>query len=646
MESRRKLSRSTLALLHDIFMAAASFVIAFAVRLEPESLLGNGSLILQTAFCAMAVGGVVFILMGLYRGIWRYASIADLSRIVQAAFVTTAGVAIALFFLNRLEDFPRMILIIAFVLMVFLLGGTRLAYRSLKDRGLRGVLRSKHGKEPIIVIGADAEADAFIRRLKTSSDTPYTVASLVSLDPRSKGSSIQGVRVDGSLRDLQKVIHKLVARGIEPKRFALSPSALEASDIDELIAMAGELGMSLDRIPTSLTLQSGLDEEVRLRPVAIEDLLGRPQTKLDRSPLREFLAGKRVLVTGAGGSIGSELVRQIASYGPSELTLLDASEFALYKIDIEISERYPSLNLNSMIGDVRDTQRIEDVFGRAAPEIVLHAAALKHVPLVEANPNEAILTNAIGTRNVADACLRHRTKAMVLISTDKAVNPANVMGATKRLAESYCQALDLHSERRKQDLRFVTVRFGNVLGSTGSVVPRFRQQLERGGPLTITHPNITRYFMTISEAVELVLHAGEIGSRGSAAAGKIFVLDMGAPVRIIDLAKRMIELSGLKVERDIKIEITGLRPGEKLYEELLHDGEEAVPTERAGITLAQPRTVDYRVLEAALKKLQDAAQRRDRVSTLRLLKELVPEFTHEHEVPQRGAKIVSLPSSA
>ncbi|MGE0723813.1 MAG: UDP-N-acetylglucosamine 4,6-dehydratase family protein, partial [Alphaproteobacteria bacterium] len=334
----------------------------------------------------------------------------------------------------------------------------------------------------------------------------------------------------------------------------------------------------------------------------------------------------RVLVTGAGGTIGSELVRQIAAFGPARLALADASEFNLYSIDLEMAERHPDLPRAAILADVRDRVRVEAMVAAEAPQLVFHAAALKHVPMVELNPVEGVLTNAIGTRHVADACRAAGVEAMVLISTDKAVNPANVMGATKRLAESYCQALDLVEHRRNGGTRFVTVRFGNVLGSTGSVVPLFQRQLAQGGPLTVTHPEMTRYFMTVREAVELVLQATTIGLDRESAAGEIHVLDMGAPVRIVDLARQMIRLAGLRPDLDVAIAFTGLRPGEKLTEELFHDAEALVPTTHPAIRRAAPRTVDAAFLARGIDEIAETARAGRGEATRALLHRLVTDY--------------------
>ena len=349
--------------------------------------------------------------------------------------------------------------------------------------------------------------------------------------------------------------------------------------VRQVVDHASALGLALARMPRVTELQPGVTDELQIRPVAIEDLLGRPQRVLDRLAMGDLIRGRRVLVTGAGGTIGSELVRQIAASAPAHLTLFDASEYQLYLTDLDLSERHAELPRSACLGDVRDRKRLDEVMAEARPELVFHAAAYKHVPMIEANAVEGVLTNVIGTRNLAEVCQAAGVKAMVMISTDKAVHPTSIMGATKRLAECICQALDIQARRDGSNgTRFVTVRFGNVLGSTGSVVPLFHRQLQAGGPLTVnSHKDVERFFMTVREAVELVLQASALGTAADAAIeqGGIFVLEMGEPVKIADLARQMIRLAGLIPDQDVKIEYVGLRPGEKLYEELFHEGREA-----------------------------------------------------------------------
>ncbi len=369
--------------------------------------------------------------------------------------------------------------------------------------------------------------------------------------------------------------------------------------------------------------------------MAIEDLLNRPQVPLDREGMARLIQGRRVIVTGAGGTIGSELARQVAALGPERLILIDNGEYALWLIDLELAERHPHVPRESLLVDIRDEPRVRDVFEQWRPELVFHAAALKHVPMVEANPLEGLLTNVAGTRHVADAARGVGALAMVLISTDKAVNPTSVMGASKRLAEMYCQALDIAARASGRGMRCITVRFGNVLGSTGSVVPLFQRQLERGGPLTVTHPDMQRYFMTVREAVGLVLQASVVGAGDialpSGEEGGIFVLDMGEPVKIVDLARQMIRLAGLTPERDVEIRFTGLRPGEKLHEELFHGKEPPVPTAFPGLLMASPRTADPAIVGRAIDEIAAACRGGQSRLALTLLGRLVPEFEHNSE---------------
>jgi O-antigen biosynthesis protein WbqV len=414
--------------------------------------------------------------------------------------------------------------------------------------------------------------------------------------------------------------------GKTPQRIIVTKDDVEKSSMQKLIGHADTLGVSLARLPRLTDFQSNFDENAPIRPIAIEDVLGRAQNILDRASMQSLVQGRRVLVTGAGGTIGGELSRQLAEFGPSHLCLLDASEYALYSIDLEIKEKHPNLDRSAVIANVRDKGRVSRIFTEEAPELVFHAAALKHVPIVEAHPSEGVLTNINGTRNIADCCCASGVSAMVLISTDKAVNPTNIMGASKRIAETYCQALDLMESTRT---RFVTVRFGNVLGSTGSVVPLFQRQLANGGPLTVTHPDMNRYFMTVREAVELVLEATVLGEKQDGAAGRVYVLDMGEPVKIVDLARQMILLAGLQPDKDIKIEFTGPRPGEKLFEEILHDSEPPESTDYVGIMLAAPRTIDLKTLSTQIDEITASAKAGDIDEIIALIRAYVPEFQPE-----------------
>ena len=631
----KRLIRSPQALIafaHDVVMAALSFVLALYLRLGTWSdfagyfeRLAPTSLPLFVACCA-----VVFATMGLYRGVWRYASLNDAIAIVKASAIAIALYLPLQFLFTRLEDLPRSQIFINWLVLVALLTGPRVAYRILRDRRLDNVLKHDRGRTiPVLLYGAGDETELFLRALARQHNTPYEAVGIVSRKDSRVGRRIHGLEVYGTDDQMAEVVARLERRGRRPRRLIITIAEMDGDTLRALFERADALGMTVARVPRATDFREGPADAptggLELRPIAIEDLLGRPQTVLDRRAVASLIEGRRVLVTGAGGSIGGELVRQIADLRPAWLSLLDNSEFALYAINLELGERAPALGRTPILADVRSRARLEQVFAYEKPDLVFHAAALKHVPMLEAHPAEGALTNAVGTRHVAELARQHGARAMVTISTDKAVNPASAMGATKRLAESFCQALDLASPA--DSTRFVTVRFGNVLGSTGSVVPLFQRQLEAGGPLTVTHPEIKRYFMTIREAVELVLQASALGARaGAVAGGRILVLDMGAPVRIADLARRMIRLAGLRPDRDVKIAITGLRPGEKLDEELFHAAEAHERTPLPGVMLASPRTADLALIARALDELEALARAGRDHDVVALLRCLVPEY--------------------
>ena len=481
----------------------------------------------------------------------------------------------------------------------------------------------------------------------------YRVVGVLADTPSRVGREIYRVPILGTIDALEGVVAQLDRRGKRPQKLIITAQNLPGHQVRQLLDRADALAIPLARLPRLTDFERNLDNPERaLEPIALEDLLGRSQAVLDRDAMARLIRGRRILVTGAGGTIGSELARQIAALSPGRLVLLDNGEFALYGIEMELRDRFPGLVAVPMLRDVRDRVQVDEVAAAEKPEIIFHAAALKHLPLVEGNPIEGVLTNIIGSRNVAEAARAFGASLVVMISTDKAVNPASVMGATKRLAESFCQALDLYEARRRAPLsygtRYVTVRFGNVLGSTGSVVPLFQRQLAAGGPLTVTHPEVTRFFMTVREAVELVLQAsalrpdsGAPDSEAGDTRGKIFVLDMGDPVKIVDLAHQMIRLAGLRPGRDIGIEFIGLRPGEKLHEELFHPAEPLVPTGNPAIRLAAPRTADYAMLARSIDELEENARARREERVLQLLGRLVPEYRRGTSSP-RGATAIGV----
>ncbi len=609
---------------HDVFMAALSFELAVWFRYQTYGKPQDFFFLWHGTATFTIVCALVFWRMGLYRGIWHYASLSDLIAIVKAVTLAILIYLPIMFVLDRLADFPRSAMFLSWPLLVAFLMASRLLYRFSKDGDLRAVFeRADDGLVPVLLIGAGDEAETFVRGMSRDRLASYRVVGIVDHKRTRIGRDIRGVTVLGGLDEIEAVVKRLERKGRKPQRLIITWPKLDGATIGALLEQADSLGLTLSRMPRLTDFQSGEkgEAELEIQPVQLEDLLGRPQQVLDRAAMRALISGRRILITGAGGTIGAELARQIAAHAPAHVSLLDNGEHALYRIDLEFTENWPEMSRRAILGDVRDAGRLAVVFARERPELVFHAAAFKHVPMVEGNPNEGVLTNVMGTANVARACLSSDVRAMVQISTDKAVNPTSVMGASKRIAEMICQGLSLSSS----NCRFVTVRFGNVLGSTGSVVPLFQRQLARGGPLTVTDPEVTRYFMTTREAVELVLQATAAAPTGDEG-GKIFVLDMGQPVRILDLARQMIRLAGLTPEVDIPIVFTGLRPGEKLYEELLHDGEAGQPTLLAGVNLAAPRVIDHELLSVQVEKLAAAATARDTARTLALIRHLVPEM--------------------
>lgn len=628
--------QARIAFAHDIVMAAVSFGLSLWLRVGTTAFMEQywGGMLLEGTLIFTGVAALVFASMRLYRGIWKYASLNDIIAILKAVTLVILIFLPVMFVVTRLELFPRSQLAINWFVLIGLLAGPRILYRAVKDRGFRDVLARQPTtpRIPVLLVGAGDGAELFLSGVDQQRGADYRAVGIVSTKARRVGRHIHGVEVLGTVDNLEQVLETLRKRGQRPRRIILTRDDFDGAMVRRIFEIAERKGISMARLPRLTDFRAGIADKVELRPIEIADLLGRPQAELDRKAMRALITGKRVLVTGAGGSIGAELVRQISDFGPAHLALLDNNEYALYEVDLELATRHKELPRSAWLADVRDGSRTESIVQAERPELVFHAAALKHVPMVEAHAEEGILTNVTGTRHVADACRKAGVGTMVLISTDKAVNPTNVMGASKRLAETYCQALDIaEAEKKGARTHFVTVRFGNVLGSTGSVVPLFQRQLEAGGPLTVTHPEVTRYFMTVREAVELVLHASALGARTDAYSGKIFVLDMGEPVKIDDLARQMIRLSGLEPETDIQIVYTGLRPGEKLYEELLHAAEELMPTEYDGILSAAPRAADEKLLARSLAELDKVCRKGDARAAVQALARLVPEYTANGE---------------
>ena len=618
----RRISQNLLAVLHDGAMASVSLVLALFLRLGDRTLPYSHDFLGRSCVIFTLVLLATLLYFRAYRHIWRYTALSDLVCIAKAGTIALLLFYIGLFGLTRLDRMPRSMPFIHWMTLMLCLMAGRVLWRVLNDRALFGrLMRHTTHRVPVLLIGATSQAEMFIRESERRVDFPYRAVGIIDDISRKQGREIHNVRVYGCTKDLSHILRKLARKGNAPQRLIVTEQNLGGAEFKALLAIAEKHHLTLSRLPSLGELKAG-DSLHDIRPVAVEDILGRPQAVLDRPAMRAFVQGRRVLVTGAGGSIGTELVRQIAAFEPGEILLFDISEYQLYCIDQELIEIAPNLKRQAVIGDVRDTEHLGHVFKSFRPEIVFHAAAIKHVPLSEANPEQAVLTNILGSKHVADACIAHKVAIMVQISTDKAVNPLSVMGATKRAAEIYTQMLAQDGTAT----RFVTVRFGNVLNSAGSVVPLFQKQIARGGPVTVTHKDMVRYFMSISEAVQLVLQAAVLGTTGDDRA-PIFVLDMGEPVRIEELACQMIRLAGFRPYDEIAITFIGLRPGEKLFEELFHDAENLMDTSHQSIRLARARPLDRLQLLTAISDTIKAARSNDQRAIPGLLQRIVPEYS-------------------
>jgi FlaA1/EpsC-like NDP-sugar epimerase len=602
--------RTVTIILHDILAAMLAWLGAYWLRfnlaLPPEYL----SAALSTLAWVVPLQALVFWRFGLYRGIWRFASLPDLKRIVLAVGLAALLIPLMLILFRVSAVVPRSVLILDPLLLVILMGSSRLGYRAWKEHRLASVLHPD--SRPVLVVGAGSAADFLLRELARS-PAGFHVVGLLDDSRIKQGRLVQGIPVLGGLNEV--AIH---ARKMEVDDIVLAlPSA--AHEVRKRITqMCSDAGLNVLTVPSIEDLVAGRVSVSTLRRIELDDLLGRDAVALDDSGLHQLLTGQVVMVTGAGGSIGSELCRQIARFAPAKLVLFEQSELALYAMEQELPQRFPGLQIAPVIGDVKNAVWVNRIMAEHRPAVVFHAAAYKHVPLMEnVNAWEAVRNNVLGTQVVAAAAQANGVDKFVMISTDKAVNPTNVMGATKRLAEMACQAM-----QQADGTRFVSVRFGNVLGSSGSVIPKFQQQIEAGGPVTVTHPEITRYFMSIPEAAQLVLQAGLMGK-----GGEIFVLDMGEPVKIAELARLMIRLSGADADR-IRIEYTGLRPGEKLYEELLADDESTLPTPHPKLRVAKARAADAGWHAECLAWLA-RSDTFDEATVKRQLKLWVPEYQPE-----------------
>ncbi len=562
-----------------------------------------------------------FVLLGVYKRIWRYSSTDDLIIITKATLMTVILTAFSLFLMTRLEDMPRSTMIIYFILLTILSGGIRISYRLLRDKTLAPI-HNINERIKVILIGAADEAEALIRT-SHKPDGPYHILGIFDNDKNKWGRKIRDVDIIGPIDNIFISKSNLLLKSQKITKIIITDPKISRIDIDLLLKYTDKIGISLARLPKISELDEAIENNGnKARPINIEDLLGRAETRFDKTNLTNLIKNKTILITGAGGTIGSELASQIADMKPKYIILSDYSEYALWTITDKISTKIKEEKIISILLDTRDRNAVEKTFNTNKPDIVLHTAALKHVPICEQHPSDAIRTNILGTKIIAKNAIKFKTKIMVLISTDKAVEPTNFMGASKRAAEIYIQNLD----REKHSTNFVTVRFGNVLGSTGSVIPLFQNQILRGGPIKVTHKETTRFFMSVKEAVELVL-ISLTNSLNTKERGGINVLQMGEPMKIDDLAKQLARLSGLTPGKDIQIIYTGLRVGEKLHEKLFHKDEKKITTDHPDILIAKSRELNFLKINDMINKMDELLIKNKEREAIKKLKELIPEFS-------------------
>ncbi|MFH1673216.1 MAG: nucleoside-diphosphate sugar epimerase/dehydratase [Pseudomonadota bacterium] len=604
-------------ILTDVVLLALAYFLAYVVRFEAK--LGAGELLIirQTIVPVVLCKLVVFYFFNLYRGMWRYTGIVDLLNVIKAVAVSSAIIITVILMLSRFQGFSRSVFVIDAVFSLILISGIRLVIRILLSTTttFKKSINS-NGHKKLIIIGAGDAGEKLVREIYDNPRMKYGVVGFVDDDKNKVGKQIHGIKVLGRVNDLKEIVK---SESVDEILIA-APSAV-GEDMRRIVEICDSAKIPYKTLPGMGEIIDGKVSIKTIRDISYKDLLGRPPVRLENNKISELLKDKCVLVTGAGGSIGSELCRRICKYGPSLVVLFDASESNLYSIQMELKHVVTYLKYRAVLGRVQDKRLVDKVFRKYKPDVVFHAAAYKHVPLVERNPWEAIYSNIVGTNTLVKAAIDHEVGRFVLVSTDKAVRPTNIMGASKRVTEKIVQT------HASGPTKFMAVRFGNVIGSSGSVIPLFRHQIEKGGPVTVTHPEITRYFMTIEEAAQLILQAFTMGE-----GGEIFILEMGTPVKIADMASDLIRLSGKEPDTDIEIKFIGLRPGEKLYEELITAGEGIVKTEhekimvlRNGIPSGQTNSLNY--LYEKIKELSALADTHDTKGIKLKLKDIVPEYT-------------------
>ena len=625
--------RRLLIVTHDLVMTAAAMLAAFYFRFEDIGLTQRFHWLLIVLPGFLVYAGMVYWIFKLYAAKWRFASLPDLWNIFRAVTVLALSllvldyVLVAPYFYGTFF-FGKITILLYWVLQMFFLGGPRIAYRLFRHARTQHHVRGPEAV-PTLIAGRAADAEVLLRAIESGAVTKLRPVGILSPSRADQGQALRGVPVRGYLSDLEVTVASLAEQGIHVARLVLSAAAL-APDVhpETMLMLARRLGLATNRLPAL----DGGEDALRLAPVDVEDLLLRPSVNIDYRRLEQFVKGRTVVVTGGGGSIGSEICDRVVTFGAGRLLILENSESALHGVLERLAVKSSATIVEGRIADIRDRERTFRLIAGVEPNLVFHAAALKHVPLVEREWDEGIRTNVLGSINVADATVAAGAQAMVMISTDKAIEPVSVLGATKRLAEMYCQALDAAARGAnggKSPIRMIAVRFGNVLASNGSVVPKFKAQIEAGGPVTVTHPDMVRYFMTIREACDLVITAASHALGPTRTAASVYVLNMGQPIKIVDLAERMIRLSGLEPGRDVDIVFTGVRPGERLNEILFAREEPGMDVGIAGVVAATPVCPSIDVVRDWVAKLKSGIDHSERGAIVGLLREAVPDFRSE-----------------
>ncbi len=610
-----KRRRRGVVVFSDLVIVVFTFYLAFWIRFLDESFLFPQyfPIFKQSLPLVVVVYFISFLLCGLYKGLWRYASINELMRILKAITLGALGVVVGMVFVLGLRDFPRSVFMIHPLLLFFGVGASRLGIRVYK-KILPALTSGLSSHKRVVLVGAGDAGEMMLREIQRHPQGGYKVVGFVDDNVKKINRDIHGVRILGPVNALSRIVKEKYADEI-----VIAISSATREEMRRIIEVCSRTNLPYKTIPSLSDVVDGKVSFNQIRKVEARDLLSREVVKLDLERISRYVSGKRILITGAGGSIGSELCRQLTRFNPQLLILFGRGEFSIYNIERELREKYSSIEVATAIGNIKDEKRTRSILGRYQPEVIFHTAAHKHVPLMEGNPCEAVKNNITGSRILMEAAEEYGVKHFVLISTDKAVNPASFMGASKRVTELLLQATVGESK-----CRFSAVRFGNVLESRGSLIPLLKEQIKKGGPVKVTHPEISRYFMTTSEAAQLVIQAGAMGK-----GGEIFVLDMGSPIKIIDLAGDLIRLSGFEPEKDIKIEITCLRPGEKLCEELVAKNERTETTWHGKILLIKPNQMDVRELRGRVTELESLAAEEDIQGMTTKIKEIVPEFNHQ-----------------